>query len=393
MKKLKKQLARKNSPNKKSAVVLSYQSYVARVGKEKIPCYEPSLGKEELELITDVINRGWLSENKYTREFENRLAKICCRKYAACFSNATSALIAGMKSLRLKAGDEVIVPSFSHSADPNSICAAGATPIFADIDENTLCLSIKTIAAVKTSKTKAILFVAAYGNAGQLDEMRRYAKRNNLFLINDCAPALCGSFKNKPVAAYGDFSVLSFFADKTITTGEGGMLLSDNRELINEANIYKHDGRQERGTDTIERKGYNFRITELQSAVGVAQLKKANFFVKRKKEILNLYREKLAGVSDVKVFKFNPNGAIVPHRIIIFVPGAAKLIAYLNSGGIGVRTMFMPMHSQPAYNIKKEFPATQKVFETGVCLPSSPMLSEQDIEFVCDRIKNFYQRQ
>lgn len=368
---------------------MSYQSYVARIGKEKIPCYEPSIGKEELELVTDVINRNWLSENKYTREFENQLSKICRRKYATCFSNATSALIAGMKSLGLKEGDEVIVPSFSHSADPNSICAAGATPVFADIDENALCLSVKTITAVKTSKTKAILFVSAYGNVGELDDVERYTKRNNLFLINDCAPALFGSFKNKPVTAYGDFSVLSFFADKTITTGEGGMLLSDNNELINAANIYKHDGRKERGVDTIERQGYNFRITELQSAIGVAQLKKANFFVKRKKEILNIYREKLAGVSGVKVFKFNPDGDLVPHRIIIFVPEATSIIKYLNSCGVGVRTLFMPMHSQPAYSTKKEFPATQKVFREGVCLPSAPTLSEKDIEFVCDCIKNF----
>lgn len=381
------------SAKQNSTVILSYQSYIARVGKEKIPCYEPCLGKEELKLITETIKRNWLSENKYTREFENRLAKICHRKYAVCFANATSALIAGIKSLGLKARDEVIVPSFSHSADPNAICAAGATPIFADIDRRTLCLSTKTIAAVKTPKTKAVLFIAAYGNVGKLDEVEHYTKRNNLFLINDCAPALFGSFKNKPIAAYGDFSVLSFFADKTITTGEGGMLLSDNPGFINEANIYKHDGRKERGVDTIERKGYNFRITELQSAVGVAQLKKAAFFVKRKKEILNIYRERLAGVPEVQVFKFNPDGDMVPHRIIIFVPEATKLISYLNSCGIGVRTLFMPMHSQPAYDLKKEFPSTQKVFNQGVCLPSAPTLSGQDIEFVCDRIKNFYQKQ
>jgi perosamine synthetase len=387
---IKKRLLAKKSQNKKNAVILSYQSYLTRVSKEKIPCYEPSVGKEELELLTKVINRNWLSESKYTRAFENKLAKICRRKYAVCFSNATSALIAGMKSLGLKKGDEVIVPSFSHSADPNSICAAGATPIFADIDENTLCLSSQTIAAVKTSKTKAILFVSAYGNVGQLDELGRYAKRNNLFLINDCAPALFGFFKNKPVTAYGDFSVLSFFADKTITTGEGGMLLSDHSELIKEANIYKHDGRKERGVDNIELRGYNCRITELQSAVGIAQLKKADYFVKRKKEILKIYTEKLSKTAEVKVFQFNPLADFVPHRIIIFVPKAAGLIDYLNSCGIGVRTLFRPMHSQPAYHIKKGFPATQKVFETGVCLPSAPTLSEQDIEFVCDRIKNFY---
>ena len=375
-----------------SEVVSSYQAYKARVKKEKIPCYEPSIGEEELALITDVISRNWLSEGKYTREFESQLAITCWRKYAVCFSNATAALISGMKSLEIKEGDEVIVPSFSHSADPNSIAAAGATPVFADIDEKTLCLSAKTIDAVKTSKTRAILFVSAYGNVEDLNEIGNYAKKNNLFFINDCAPALFGTFNDKPIAAYGDFSVLSFFADKTITTGEGGMLLSDNLELINNANIYKHDGRKERGVDTVERKGYNFRITELQSAIGVAQLKKADFFVGRKKEILNTYRENLAGVSGVSVFEFNPNGDIVPHRIIIFVPESAGLINYLHSCGIGVRTLFMPMHSQPAYNVQKEFSSTEKVFKTGVCLPSAPTLSRQDIAFVCDSVKGFYKK-
>ena len=375
-----------------SEVVSSYQSYKARVGKEKIPCYEPSIGAEELALVTDVIKRNWLSEGKYTREFESQLAAICQRKYAVCFSNATAALISGMKSLGIKEGDEVIVPSFTHSADPNSIAVTGATPVFADIDEETLCLSAKTIDVVKTSRTKAVLFVSAYGNIGDLNEIENYTKKNNLFFINDCAPALFGTFKGKPIPAYGDFSVLSFFADKTITTGEGGMLLSDNLELINEANIFKHDGRKERGVDTIERKGYNFRITELQSAVGVAQLKKADFFVKRKKEILNMYKEKLAGVSDAKMFEFNPDGDIVPHRIVIFVSESAGLISHLSSCGIGARTMFMPMHSQPAYGAQKEFLSTQKIFSRGVCLPSAPALSEQDISFVCDSVKDFYKK-
>ena len=374
----------------KSEVISSYQAYKARVGKEKIPCYEPSIGEEELKLVTDVINRNWLSEGKYTREFESQLAVICQRKYAVCFANATAALISGIKSLGIKEGDEIIVPSFSHSADPNSIAVTGATPVFADIDESTLCMSVKTIDAVKTPRTKAILLVSAYGNVTDLNEVEDYAKKNNLFLINDCAPALFGTFRNKSIASCGDFSVLSFFADKTITTGEGGMLLSDNLDLIKESNIYKHDGRKERGVDTIERKGYNFRITELQSAVGVAQLKKADFFVKRKKEILSIYREKLSAVSAVRVFAFNSNGDIVPHRIIIFVPKASELIEHLNSQGIGVRTMFMPMHSQPAYGETNQYPATEKVYKTGVCLPSAPTLKEEDIEFICASIKNYY---
>ena len=253
-----------------------------------------------------------------------------------------------------------------------------------------MCLTKQTIEKAITKKTKAILYVCAYGNVSDLGAVAAYAKSKKIFLINDCAPALFGRYKNKPIASYGDFSVLSFFADKTITTGEGGMLLSDNISLINKANIYKHDGRKERGVDVIEHKGYNFRITELQTAVGVAQLKKAPYFVKRKKEILRYYTKKLAGIRSVRVFTFNSDGDIVPHRVVIFVPNAKKLMADLTSLGIGVRSMFMPMHSMPAYRVKDDFPNTQEIFRTGVCLPSAPSLTDKNIEFICQSIKKFY---
>ncbi len=373
-----------------NAKASSYEAYMNRIGSEKIPAYEPSVGREELELLTDVIRRNWLSESKYAREFEGRLAGLCQRKHALAFSNATAAMIVGMKALGLGSGDEVIVPSFTHPADPNSIAAAGATPVFADVDEKTLCLSVGTIAAAKTSKTRAILYVALYGNPGDIAAVANYAKKNNLFLINDCAAALLSSHNGKQAASFGDFAVLSFFADKTITTGEGGMLLTDDAGLLAECNIYKHDGRKERGVDLIERKGFNFRITELQAAVGVAQLGKLSRFIKRKKEILAEYERQLGGIPEVRVFKFDRDADAVPHRVLIFVPDAAALVSHLTPLGIGVRTTFMPMHSQPCYNVKKGFPITEKLYATGVCLPSAPSLTQADIDFVCSSIKDFY---
>jgi len=369
-----------------------YKAYIARIGKEKIPCYEPTLGDQELEFLSDVIRRNWLSESKYVREFESRLAKLCQRKFAMAFFNCTSAMIAGMKALGIGQCDEVIVPSFSHPADPNSIAAIGATPIFADVDEKTLCLSVDTIDAVKTSKTKGILLVSLYGNAPEMTSIVNYAKENNLFLIHDCAAAFCSMYKGNPLTAYGDFSTLSFFVDKTITTGEGGMLLADDLNFINECNMYKHDGRRERGVDFIERRGYNFRMTELQAAVGVAQLDRLEHFITRKKEALKEYKKKLSGIPKVNVFKFSSESEIVPHRVLIFVPDAMRLIAHLTSLGIGVRTTFMPMHSQPCYNVKNVFPVTEKLYTTGVCLPSAPTLTQADIDFICSSIREFYEK-
>jgi len=368
----------------------SYKDYMNRISNETIPAYEPDLGNEELMLLTDVINSSWISEGKYVREFEEKLRISCGREYALAFNNCTAALITGMKSMGIGAGDDVIVQSLVHSADPNSISATGASPIFCDVDEKTLCLSTKTIDSAITNKSKAVLYVSLYGNASELGEITEYCKQNDLILINDCAPALFGTYNNKPIASYGDFAALSFFADKTITTGEGGMLLTDNMDLISECNIYKHDGRRERGVDVIERKGFNYRLTELQAAVGVAQIGKSGRFIQKKKENQQYFHSLLNNVNQVRVFDFNPEGDIVPHRNIILVPNASELIAHLVANGVGARTLFMPMHSQPCYNYEKDFPVTEKLFKTGVCLPSAPSLKNYDIEYICQLIIKYY---
>tara|TARA_B100000674_G_scaffold24136_1_gene16899 strand:- start:3367 stop:4506 length:1140 start_codon:yes stop_codon:yes gene_type:complete len=368
----------------------SYKEYIKRISSESIPAYEPDIGKEELALLGDVINSNWISEGKYVRLFEEKLRIECNRKYALAFNNCTAALITGMKSLGLGTEDEVIVQSLVHSADPNAISAIGAKPVFTDVDESTLCLTPEIIDDARTPKTKAVLYVSLYGNVSDLDRITEYCKKNNLFLINDCAPALFGLYNNLPIASYGDFSALSFFSDKTITTGEGGMLLTNEVEIINESNIYKNDGRKERGVDLIERKGFNYRLTEFQAAVGVAQLEKSVEFIKRKKENNKLFKSLLKDEKYVKVFEFNQKGDIVPHRNIVIVPNAKKLINHLVGSGIGARSLFMPMHSQPAYNQKKHFPITEKMYDTGVCLPSAPSLTNDNIEYICDSIKDFY---
>ena len=368
----------------------AYAEYMARVGSETIPAYEPSVGDEELELLTDVIRRNWLSEGKYVREFEARLAHISERSHALGFCNATAALIAGMKACGIGVGDEVIVPSYTHSADPNSIANVGAKPAFADVDEESLCLSVDSIEQARTSRTKAILFVSLYGNVSRIEDIVAYAKQNSLTLINDCAPALYGSYQGRSIASYGDFSVLSFFADKTITTGEGGMLLTDDLGLIEESSIYKHDGRRERGHDLIERVGYNFRMTEMQAAIGVAQLDRIEEFVRRKRENQTRYAERLADVPEVRVFSFNPEAHPVPHRTVVFVSDAPSLVHHLTSLGIGVRVTFMPMHSQPCYRTGQDLPITDRLHATGVCLPSAPTLVNDQIDFICRSIKDFY---
>ena len=168
------------------------------------------------------------------------------------------------------------------------------------------------------------------------------------------------------------------------------MLLTDTPELIEESNIYKHDGRKERGHDLIERRGFNFRLTEFQSAVGVAQLSKGPGFAHRKREILQLYKSHLSRLSRIQVFNFNSNEEIVPHRIIVLTSDSEKLIEHLVSKGIGARTLFKPMHSQPCYDIPHSYPNSEKLFKNGLELPSYPSLEDSQISFICEVITQYY---
>lgn len=364
----------------------SYGNYMAQIGAERIPCYEPSIGAEEIALLTDVINRNWLSESIYTRRFEEEIAKLCGRSTGLAFGTCTAAMIVGMRSLGIGPGDEVIVPTFSHPADPNSIAATGARPVFADVDATSLCLSDATIDAVVTPKTKAVLVVHSYGHAADLKGIVEYARQKGVLLINDCAQALGVTYDGRAVASYGSFAALSFFADKTITTGEGGMLVTDDADLVGECNIYKHDGRRERGIDLIERQGYNFRVTELQMAVGVAQLAKFAHFVQRKREILAAYKQRLETVEGVEFFLPLPQVEPVPHRVVIKVKDAQKLMDGLAAAGIGARQMFALMHEQPCYGDTGSYPVSEEAQRRGVCLPSAPSLTEDQIDYVCTTI-------
>jgi perosamine synthetase len=367
----------------------TYNDYIKRIKNETIPCYEPSIGNDEIRVLKKVINSGWLSENKYTRIFEKKIAQYSQRKFSLAFNNATAAMMTGMKALNLGKNHDVIVPTFTHSADVNAISAIGANPVFADVDKNTLCLSLETIKKVLTKNTKAILFVALYGNSGEIKKINNFCKRKKIFLICDCAAALGSMFEKRQLSSYGIFSVLSFFCDKTITTGEGGMLLTDNKRFMEECNIYKNDGRKERGVDLIERKGFNFRITEMQSAIGTVQLKKLNKFILRKKNIYKIYSKNLNNITQAKIFRFDIS-KIVPHRVIIFAEKAKLLLKFLVKSGIGVRTTFMPMHTQPCYKFKGNFPVSQELYNTGICLPSAPSLKKKDINFIANKIKEFY---
>ena len=369
----------------------AYQSYVNRISRERIPQYESSFSGKEKEYLTEVIDGNWVSEGKYVREFESQLARIAGKDYAVAFCNATAALITGMKGLGIGQGDDVIVPSLSHSADPNSIVQVGANPIFADINRRTLCLSVDNISSALTDKTKAVLYVNAYGNTDEIDKVEEFLNLRNIYLINDSAPALNCQFEGRPISSFGAFSILSFYADKTISTGEGGALLTDDQVLVKESNMYKHDGRKERGYDIIDRIGFNFRMTEMQAAVGVAQIERLQEICQQKLAVYHQYQKGFNEFRHADLLEYHKQCQIVPHRVVIFVENGERLVEYLVSKGIGARRLFMPMHSQSVYGLSDEkFPNTILAYKEGVCLPSAPTLTTKQISHVISTVRSYY---
>jgi len=369
-----------------------YNEYMQLVKSETIPQYEPYINSRERELINDVLDRNWFSEGKYTRIFEGKLAEFCGADYSLALANGTGALILGFKALGVGRGDEVIVPSFTHPADVNCIEAVGAIPKFCDIDPRTYTLSPRSLESKINDKTRAVIVVHLYGFAADMDRILEIANHNNLFVVEDCAQALGTLYRGKHVGTFGDFGILSFFADKTITTGEGGMLITNNQDLLDEVNIYKHDGRRERGIDVIERLGYNFRITELQTAIGVAQYEKLSTIIEKKIENNERFQELLSECDQIH-FPFSSEHTYrVPHRVLIEVEEPENLKTYLATKGIGCRRFYIPMHRQPCCNKRGNFPNSENAYSRGLCLPSYPMLTTDQIEYICANIVDYYNK-
>jgi len=354
-----------------------------------IPQFEPWLGEEELAQITECIRANWITGGEKTREFERKIAEICGVKHAIAICNGTLALYVGLKILGIGEGDEVIVPDFTFIASANSVVMASAKPVFVDIDEKTFNIDPGCTEKAITPKTKAIMPVHIYGQATDMDAICGIARRHNLYVIEDAAQGIGVTFNGKPVGSFGQVGCLSFYADKTMTTGEGGMVLTDDDALAEKCLILKHQGRTGRGIYFHENIGYNFRLTDLQSAVGLAQLSKLDTIIERKKRNERLYKELLKDVDGVRFPYTDPRGFNVPFRINILIDCPEELSNFLNENEIGSRRFFYPLHQQPCYNVKGEFPNSIKAYETGLSLPSSVTLTEEQISYVCEKISAF----
>src|SRR3989338_5743780 len=310
---------------------------------------EPWFDEKETEALVDYMKSGgWVTEFKKTREFEEMIARYTGVKYCSVVSNGTVSLFVALKAIGIVPEDEVIVPDYTMVASANAVELAGARVVFADIEEESLCIDFEEIKKKISPRTKAIILVSINGRfPNKLYEIIAYCKKNGIRIIEDAAQSL-GSFKDgRHLGTFGDIGSLSFSAPKVITTGQGGALLT-NDELLYERILKIRDfGRTKPGEDHYLTMGWNFKFTDIQAVIGIEQMKKLPWRVQRKKEIYSLYQQGLKGISGISLIPTDLTNTS-PWFIDIMISSNRRtaLIKYLKERGIGSREFYPPLHSE-----------------------------------------------
>jgi perosamine synthetase len=353
---------------------------------------EPWIGVEEKQAVAAYLDGGgWLTEFKKTREFEQMIGAYIHSKYTSVVNNGTTSLIVALMALGIGTGDEVIVPDFTMIASSNAIVLVGAKPILLDIDPENLCLDLDKVEEAITPKTKAIMYVSINGRSHDMAKVLTMAKKHNLFVIEDAAQSLGSTFNGKHLGTFGDIGSISFSAPKIITTGQGGALFTDNEDLFHKVMLIRDFGRPKSGVDYYEVIGFNAKFTDLQAVIGIEQMKKLDWRVKKKKEIYKAYLDLLIRVESLEFIKTDLNETSPWFIDVLVKRRRDELASFLNERGIGSRVFYPPIHTQPPYSwVKGSFNNSTFVSKQGLWLPSSSFLKDGDIEFICDQIIEFY---
>ncbi|MCX6165486.1 MAG: DegT/DnrJ/EryC1/StrS aminotransferase family protein [Ignavibacteriae bacterium] len=360
----------------------------------KIPIYQPWLGGNEKKYVNECLDTNWISsKGKFIQKFEDKFAEYLGIKYATGICNGTTALHLALETLGICEGDEVIVPTFTYIASVSSILYTGATPVFVDSLASTWQMDPTDIRRKITSKTKAIMPVHLYGHPCEMDEICKIADEYKLFIIEDCAEAFGSKYKNKYVGTFGSISAFSFYGNKTITTGEGGMLITNDFSLYNKAYHLKMHGvskDKEYWHDVI---GYNYRMTNICAAIGLSQLENVEERIKLKRELAEKYNKFLSGLP-VTPHKEAQNVFHTYWMYSILVENEKmrnSLRDFLKQEGIETRPTFYPVHTMPMFSKQyHKFPVAEDIAIRGINLPSWPNMPNESIEYICTKIKEFY---
>ncbi|MBW2097103.1 MAG: UDP-4-amino-4,6-dideoxy-N-acetyl-beta-L-altrosamine transaminase [Deltaproteobacteria bacterium] len=361
-----------------------------------LPYAHQWIDEHDIQAVVSVLRSDWLTTGPKVEEFEQAFAGYVGARHAVAVSSGTAALHTAMFALGIGHGDEVIVPPITFVATANAVVFQGGTPVFADVEAGTLLMDPQQVQEKITSRTKAIIAVDYAGQSCDYDALHSIAKEHGLALMADACHSLGGQYKGRKVGTLADLTVFSFHPVKHITTGEGGMIATDDPELAERMRTFRnhgidmdHTSRMKQGTWQYEMMelGYNYRITDFQCALGLSQLNKLTSFVQRRREIAEMYDRAFASIKGINPLHTPPEVMNSYHLYVIRVNDRDQLFGQLREKGIGVNVHYFPVHLQPYY---------QKTFETreGLCpvaenaynhilsLPMFPQMNDNDIERV-----------
>jgi perosamine synthetase len=366
-----------------------------------IPVNTPLLNGNELKYLTECIETGWISsEGPFVLKFEEKMSAYVGRKYGIAVSNGSAALDIAVKAIGIKEGDEVIMPSFTIISPAQSVVYAGGKPVLVDSDPLTWNMDVNQIEQKITSRTKAIIAVHIYGLPVDMDPVLELCNKYNLKLIEDAAEMHGQTYKGKKCGSLGDISVFSFYPNKHITTGEGGMIFCDNEELAEKCRKYRNLAFEPNARRFVHYElGWNYRMTNLQAALGLAQLEKIDEHLKLKRKIGELYQQGLQPLKEkgfqLPLLKTNYAeniywvfGLVAPTEEI-----AQQTVAKLTENKIGTRPFFWCMHEQPVFNKRgwfngEKYPIAERLARNGFYIPSGLGLKEEEINQVIDCLLN-----
>lgn len=358
-----------------------------------IPVYQPSLSGNEKRYVNECLDSTWVSSRgEFISRFENAFADYIGAKHATTVSNGTVALHLALEALGIGEGDEVIVPTLTYIASVNTILQTGAKVVYADSLPNTLNVNVDDIRTRITSRTKAIMVVHLYGLPCDMHKIVNLCQEKNLLLIEDCAEAFGSRYHGQHVGTFGDAATFSFFGNKTITTGEGGMVVCKDATVHERACHLKSQGVSKTREYWHDSLAYNYRMTNICAAIGLAQLEQADTIIAKKREIAQWYSESLSGLP-LSMHKEQEGTIHSFWMCSLLLDNAEKrqaLREYLRNAGIETRPLFPPAHTMPHCFSDESFPIAENLSARGINLPSFPALTQEQVGEISAQIRQFF---
>ncbi len=361
---------------------------------KRIPWWLPEVGLEERRLINEVLDKNYVNEGEYATQLEQKIAARVGAKHGVVATSCTAAMFLALKACGIGHGDEVIVPDITFIATANAVDMTGATPVLVDVDPRTLTISIPAFEKAITARTKAVMPVHVTGRPAAMELLLPIAKAHNIQVIEDAAEALTGTYQGKYLGTIGKAGCFSFSANKTLSTGQGGIIVTDDEELAVKIRELKDQGRPVRGTggdDLHNVIGYNFKFTNLQAAFGLGQFSRLDQHTARMKRNYEVYAAELQGITGFELYPCDLAGGSIPQWTDAKIERRDELASFLRGFNIDCRNYWFPLHRQKAYPLSDDaFPNSTYLCQRSLWLPSGFNLTDEDVRTVCSRIKEFY---